>query len=48
MTGCGHESLSIFVHYVPNLLSVRYPDSRFAPLTALRLAQTPHLPQGRC
>jgi len=24
---CGHKSLSIFVHYVPNLLSVRDPAS---------------------
>ena len=28
-TGFGHESLSIFVHYVPNLLSVLDHTSRF-------------------
>ena len=30
LQGVGHESLSMFVHFVPNLLSVRYPSSSVA------------------
>ena len=32
LAGTGHESLSIFVRYAPNLLSVLDPDSRFKAL----------------
>ncbi len=38
---CGHESLSISVHYVPNLLSVLDPDSTVAKATCLRLPPEP-------
>jgi len=36
---CGHESLSIFVHFVPNLLSVLDPASLVRKLTSFRPAQ---------